>query len=524
MSRGDSFGGFSGKTFSDFVEDFSVQPIKPEFGGSVPDSLYSSNRNSAWSRWRRGFELATAAYAQDAFEFPFRYTIPVIGASEGGVLPEIAGTFKGFPTPNRELGMQWAATVLGGSLRFDNLEDDGQLLSIDSVREDDEYWYVKLAGTYDEDNPLPPPLFVPVPDDLPLALDLEPAKPFRGYVLEDRILTPQGVPITQNTRNPQTNTLYGYVGAVLEDVLPFTGELQLRKQGSLEATEQGVLVTPATRPPHVGRFFMNGARFACSCQDFTQRDYAYLSSLGLRKGYQFPRSSCATLKPGRYEEVRLAGELLDAAMTEANVNRQTTVVSPDDEFLTIYALNKVADGGAGLSGRDFPGVFRDFGAQYLNSVGNNPDAKTIGMPKFKDYTSTINPEGRNTITQLTDTWTFLLDEYRSCKHIYAMRYAADLFPPEPSDYPVEVGSMAEWEEQLVMKVQKDQEKAALKYLTNGLAYMDVPPRNVQSPPVVDMVSKLFNLPTYFIRIGNFTMFDKNGTPYVPGQGEGPATT
>jgi hypothetical protein len=105
-----------------------------------------------------------------------------------------------------------------------------------------------------------------------------------------------------------------------------------------------------------------------------------------------------------------------------------------------------------------------------------------------------------------------------------MRYAADLFPPEPSDYPVEVGSMAEWEEKLVMKVQKDQEAAALKYLTNGLAYMDVPPRNVQSPPVVDMVSKLFNLPTYFIRIGNFTMFDKNGTPYVPGQGEGPATT
>ena len=133
------------------------------------------------------------------------------------------------------------------------------------------------------------------------------------------------------------------------------------------------------------------------------------------------------------------------------------------------------------------------------------------MPKFKDYTSTINPEGRNTITQLTDSWTFLLDEYRSCKHIYAMRYAADLFPPEPSDYPVEVGSMAEWEEKLVMKVQKDQEAAALKYLTNGLAYMDVPPRNVQSPPVVDMVSKLLFHLNHILAFGSVLIIGKPGT-------------
>jgi hypothetical protein len=519
MSRGDSFGGFSNfkvESFEEIQKDFDVKPITPAFGGSVVDSIYTANRASAWSRWRRGWELATAAYVQDAFEFPFRYSVNLPGVTTSGLVPQIAGVFKGFPSPNKELGMQWACNVLAGSLRFDNIitQVSGQDVraEIESVTEDDFYWYVQLAGNFSETDPIPPPLFVPVPAGLE-GENLQPVKPLLGTVLEDRLLGPLLAPITNETKNPQTGNLYGYVAAVLVDVEADTGVLKLQKQGSLEATPQGDLVTPATRPPHVGRFFINGAVYACTCQDFTQRDYAYFSTLGLRKGYQFPRSSVASLKPGRYEEVKEVGKLMNAAMTDPDVQRDMTIESPDERFFSFYGFNELNQDGPGLSGRDFPGVFRDFGTQFLKSTGNNQNARTEGMPRMKDYNTEEVPFQRNRITQLTDNWSHLLDEYRSCKHIYAMRYEAKLFPPEPSDYPVEVGSMAEWEEDLVMKVQKDQEDAALKYLRYGLSYMDVPPRNIQSPVVIDMMSKVFNLPSFLITIDNFTMFDSTGEAF-----------
>ena len=149
----------------DTIEDTyaTYETIKGEFGGSVPNSLRTSNAESAWSRWRRGFELATADLATTAFEYPFQYQIPLPPGVQptGDNLPFVAGVIKGYPTHNKELGIHWAATTLAGSLRFDNLTDqNGVPLSIESVYETDDFLTVKLAGTYDQSNPLPPPLFL----------------------------------------------------------------------------------------------------------------------------------------------------------------------------------------------------------------------------------------------------------------------------------------------------------------------------------------------------------------------------
>jgi len=38
-----------------------------------------------------------------------------------------------------------------------------------------------------------------------------------------------------------------------------------------------------------------------------------------------------------------------------------------------------------------------------------------------------------------------------------------------------------------------------------------------------MMQKLFNVPSTFILMSGFTMYDKNGKPYVPAQGERPET-
>ena len=63
------------------------------------------------------------------------------------------------------------------------------------------------------------------------------------------------------------------------------------------------------------------------------------------------------------------------------------------------------------------------------------------------------------ITELTDFWTPLLDEMRYCKHIYAMKFAEKVFPPEPSDLPVAMGSIVEWERDLVETNRENQTAA-----------------------------------------------------------------
>ena len=275
---------------------------------------------------------------------------------------------------------------------------------------------------------------------------------------------------------------------------------------------------------------MTGSRYACSCQDYLQRDYYYVSNLlSARKGEKFPRSSPSILKPGRYEEMQLmmdgvAQGLDDAAMTPANVNRRMYIVTPSGNVSGEMmvpgesTINVTYPSG----NRDFPGVFRDFGRQYTRQQGKNPDAKSETYPKMMDYDSIPGTNGQpRTITGITDFWEPTLDEARFCKHIYAMKYMSKIYPPEPSDYPVEAGSIAEWEAQLVLKTQKDQEKAGYKLLRYGLGLMDVPPYNLQSPMMGPVLTKLLNLPSNFINISGFIMYDKNGRAYKVADGEKP---
>jgi hypothetical protein len=512
-NSGNSFGNF-GKIYSS--DDFSVKPIKAEFGGSIPNSLYTVNRQSAWSRWRRGYELATASIVDNSFDYSFNYLIPIPAGTPGtgGNAPAIPGILKGFPTKNKELGMHWAGARIAGSLRFDNVLDSTNTpASIASVTEDDEFWYVQLTGSWSISNPLPPPLYVAIPG-VPGGL-----KAINGEILEDRIIDVGGVPITKETINPNTQTRYGYVQAVLVDVNPFTGVLKLRKRGSVEATPDKILVTPATRPPNVGRYFMTGTRYCCSCQDFTRREYAYISSLGQRNGPKFPRSNVAYLKPGRYEIMRIAGKVANQAMTDALTNRQMEIISPAVQYNVPPTITPTTSTVPGAN-RDNPGLFKDFGSVYTRSTSDPsvPGAVAEGLPSFNDYSA-----NGNVITSLTDTWTPLLDEFRYCKHIYAMKYEEGVFPPEPSDFPVGDMSMADWEQRLVEQTEKDQETAARNLITYGLSYMDVPPYNCQAPMMMPMMQKLFNVPSTFIIMQGFIMYDKNGTAYRPSQGGTPGT-
>ena len=507
-----SFAAFDKKYKGD---SYKFKPITNEFGGSSPESLYTVNRESCWARWRRGFELATASLYHNSFDYPFKYRIPlptgVPGAS--GNAPAIPGIFRGFPTKNKELGCHWAGVRVAGSLRFDNVKDSGgTAASIASVTEDNEFWYVQLAGTWSSTNQLPAPLFIPI-------AGTDGIKPTNGEVIEDRIIEPEGVPINRGTINPNTQTRYGYVQAVLVDVNQNTGLLKLRKRGSVEATPDQVLVTPATRPPNVGRYFMTGTRYYCTCQDFTRRQYAYVSSLGQRSGPRFPKTGVATLKPGRYEVMTDAGRVANQAMTNALTNRQLEIVAPAVEYEippTTAATSSTVLGAT----RDNPGVFSDFGGVYLRSGADPslPGARSEGLPDFEDYKAKDN-----VITSLTDRWSPTLDEFRYCKHIYSMKYEEGVFPPEPSDIPVEIKDIVAWEQKLVDQVEKDQQGAAANINRYGLSYMDIPPFNCQSPMMVQMMQKLFNIPSTFVRLQNFTMYDKTGRAYTPAQGGTPTT-
>ena len=123
--------GKSGSSFGNFkdVQAFDIRPLKPittEFSkGSVPDSLYAIDREASWTRWRRGYELATATVTDTSYEYPFTYAIPLPpGVSQTGTNPPtIPGIFKGFPTTNKEFGMHWAGIRVAGSLRFDNIRN-----------------------------------------------------------------------------------------------------------------------------------------------------------------------------------------------------------------------------------------------------------------------------------------------------------------------------------------------------------------------------------------------------------------
>ena len=238
----------------------------------------------------------------------------------------------------------------------------------------------------------------------------------------------------------------------------------------------------------------------------------------------FPRTRAATIKPGRYEVMTLNGKVDNSAMTSANVNRGMEVVSPAPEYNippTVTPNSSVVPGTL----RDNPGVFRDFGKQYIRDtpLPSLEGAVSEGPPSYEDYSTRRNPDGSFTITSLTDFWSPLLDELRYCKHIYAMKFMEKVFPPEPSDLPVDMGSITEWEQNLVKQANIDNQKAGFELAARGLSIMDVPPYNCQAPMMMPMMQKLFNVPSTFVLMSGFTMYDKNGQPYVPAQGGVPGT-
>ena len=503
-SKKDTFGTF-GQT-----EDFApvkFKPLRAEFAkGSMPNSIARVNRDSTWARWRRGYELATATSYTNAFDYPFTYTVPLPSGvtAPSGTNPAVPGVFRGFPTSQREFGMHWAGVRVAGSLRFDHIRDHtGTPASIASVTEDADYYYVKLTGDWSNANPLPPPLYIPVPG-LP-----DGVKSINGEILEDRILVQNGVPITRKTLDPTTQKKYGYTQFILIDLDPFTGVLTFKKDGSVQATFDSSLVTPSTQPPSVGRFLMTGSRYCCTCQDFTQRDYAFMSNLGNRKKVYFPVTKVATIKPGRFEVVTSSGTVDNNAMVNPlrpNPDRSLSIISPAVEYnlpeTTTPTANTIP-----TTTRDNPGVFRDFG--YISAQKNS-------FPDYQDYTST-----NNQITSLHDYWTPLLDEQRYCKHIYSMKFSEGVFPPEPSDLPVEPESIAEWEQDLVRVADKKDKTSYYEDMRLSLAYMDTPPSNCQSPTMLPMMQKLFNIPASFVKLEGFNMLDKNGSYYNPTEGGSP---
>lgn len=500
-----------GSSFGNFQEVKSlapnkIKPITTEFSrGSVPDSIYSANRESAWTRWRKGYELATSLTYNGEYTFPFSYTVPNTTTS-GNPPVTISGAFVGFPTTNKEFGMHWAIWRYAGSFRTDSVQDpvSSQKLFVESVTEDASYWYVKLAGTWSPSNPLPPPFYIPVTGQ-PNGL-----KPANTEIFEDRIVVDGGPLIDKDTINPTNQRRYGYVQAVVVNINQNTGVLTFKKAGSVYVTPDAVFTTPSPQGFEVGRYLVTGSRYSCTCQDFTHRDYSFISNGGKNNQRQFPRSSRASVKPGRFEEIKTNGRIDNRAMTRPDVNRVLETYAPQGFELDYTVSESTTDTKAT---RDNPGVYRDFGMIYTRSTSNiaTVGSQAEGMPGYDDYSSAVFETDASVVPQdviltISDNWTPLLDELRYCKHIYALRFKDRVFPPEPSDFPVGPESMANWEQRLVKQTEEDLIKArTLQETKRALAVMDVPPYNCQSPMIYPMVQKIFNIATDKITIDNFTM-------------------
>jgi hypothetical protein len=246
-----------------------------------------------------------------------------------------------------------------------------------------------------------------------------------------------------------------------------------------------------------------------------------LSTAGESNKKQFPRTGVSSIKPGRFELTKRDGILDNNAMTRNDQNRSLEVISPEGFELGYQVTNDSV--GSFNSARDNPGVYREFGSTYTRSTSDIAVAgsRSEGIPGFNDYSSVTQLTDTDSIEQITitavdDSWTPLLDELRYCKHIYALKFKDQLFPPEPSDFPVDIGSMTAWEQALVAKSEKEQQSLReFNETKRALSKMDVPPYNCQSPMIFPMLQRLFNFATDRIEIQNFTMFDKNGLPYTP---------
>jgi len=499
-------------------DDFTpvkFKPLNAEFTKAPPSSIYRVSRDSVWARWRRGYELAASTSYTSDFAFPFKYTIPISPSTPGyaAISTQFTGEFRGFPTVYKETGMHWAGVRAGGALRFDQIQDHtGALAYIKSVTTDSTYVYVTLNGDWSSINPLPSPLYSIVPGST------EGLKIVIGEILEDRIITSAGAIINADTIDPATQKRYGYSQYVLVDVLPFTGVLKLQRLGSVEVTFDKKRITPAVSTPITNRFFTVGSRYSCSCQDFTQRNYAFMSNLNNRKNVYFPVTKPASLKPGRHEVITEDGVVNNNAMTNADVNRVLTVVSPDQANLLPTTIAENSEIKLKAT-RDNPGVFADFGYIYNRSIQapGIEGATAEGIPDYLDYAATDTE-----VKVISDYWSPLLDQKRYCKHVFALRFIKGDNPPEPQDFPVEPESIAEWEQTLVRDAAKEDRGNLYQQMKQSMGYMDVPPFNCQSPVVLPMIRSLLNVPSNYVTISGFIMYDKNGTAYDPATGQKPA--
>jgi hypothetical protein len=86
---------------------------------------------------------------------------------------------------------------------------------------------------------------------------------------------------------------------VATNVDPFTGIVTFKKAGSIYVTPDAVFQTPSSESFTPGRFLITGSRYGCSCQDFTHRDYSFISSSAGTDKKFFARSSASVIKPGR---------------------------------------------------------------------------------------------------------------------------------------------------------------------------------------------------------------------------------
>ena len=480
---GDSFSGGI-NNLSSFR--FSAPSASVQRSYAVPGSHGNYNRQSGYLRWLRGFEIAQAISLDSPWYLPFFYELNT-ESNNSEEKPQIPGVFVGFPTPNKELGMHWTAVRLAGSLRTDNLRTtNSNGLKIEYTELTDEFITIKLEGEWSENNPLPPPFFIDIPN--------APQYPLVGEIFEDRILEENGELITRDSLNETTGLRYGYVSAVLAEVRPYDGILRFRRPGSVWTSPDRVLVSPSSTGFHPGRWLSTGARYCCSCQDFLGRDYAWISKLqaesatGRARGRYFPYTKTKQIKIGKKERI-----IFDGTNKE---NLQAQIRVSENQLLEVYD-----------DVRDSPGLFEDFGATYTNN--------STSPPIFNDYK--IDQNGN--VVYESNFWTQTLDTLRYCKHIYALKFASNDLTPEPSDYPIGV-SLTEIEHAMVRERKKTQD-AYIQRAEYGIAYMDIPPYNVETKMMMPIITKLFNLPSSFIKTGGFLMQDPiTGETYQPGDSPG----
>ena len=120
--QGNTFGTFGKIESSD---PFRVPVMRTEFSkGGVPGSISVVDRESSWTRWRRGYEMACASLTDNNYDYDFSYKVPFPEGflPAGTSYPDIQGSFKGYPTKNKEFGMHWGGVKNFGSVRFGESE------------------------------------------------------------------------------------------------------------------------------------------------------------------------------------------------------------------------------------------------------------------------------------------------------------------------------------------------------------------------------------------------------------------